>query len=270
MKKFYDTNALLELKEDIFSEEFLISSETLVELEHIKTAKNKDEEVKFTARRLTRMLAENEGMYRVIQYTTGFFDELMERYHLEETPDSRICICAKKAGEEIVFVTDDISCRNIAKNIFGLNVRSAYCSPVSYSGFIEETLSDEEMAEMYGDLSENRFRLIRGEYVLIKNLNREVVDKLCWNGKEMTALYNKTLKSAFFDDIKAKDVYQQMAIDSFIRNPITMIRGRAGAGKSLLALGYLFSLLEKHKISKIVVFCNTPKTANSVGLGSKG
>lgn len=46
-----------------------------------------------------------------------------------------------------------------------------------------------------------------------------------------------------------------------------MVRGPAGTGKSLLSLGYLFSQLEKHVISKIIVFCNTPKTMNSVGLG---
>ena len=41
-KKFYDTNAVLKLQSKIFEDEFVLSSTTLHELEHIKTSKNKD------------------------------------------------------------------------------------------------------------------------------------------------------------------------------------------------------------------------------------
>ena len=46
-----------------------------------------------------------------------------------------------------------------------------------------------------------------------------------------------------------------------------MIKGPAGTGKSYLALGYLFSLLEKGKIDKIIIFCNTVATKDSAKLG---
>ena len=43
--KFYDTNALLLLKEKAFGEKFVISSITLEELENIKTSRNKDDKI---------------------------------------------------------------------------------------------------------------------------------------------------------------------------------------------------------------------------------
>jgi predicted ribonuclease YlaK len=46
-----------------------------------------------------------------------------------------------------------------------------------------------------------------------------------------------------------------------------MIKGPAGAGKSHLAIGYLFYLLEKGKIDKIIIFCNTIATKNAAKLG---
>jgi predicted ribonuclease YlaK len=46
-----------------------------------------------------------------------------------------------------------------------------------------------------------------------------------------------------------------------------MVKGPAGTGKTLVSLAYLMSLLEKHHIDKIVVFCNTVATANSAKLG---
>lgn len=273
MIKFYDTNALLELQESVFSEMFMISSESLIELENIKVAKNKDEDVKFAARRMSRMLADKEGLYEVIQFETKMLEEIEKHYGIEPTPDVRICYSAKCSeglfpGKDVLFVTDDISCRNIARNIFGLTVKGSHISvEKDYSGYMDVRLSDESMAKMYEDMSENPFGLLAEEYLIVRNEDGELVDRLCWTGENLVSLSNKGLKSTWFGTIKPKDVYQQMAIDSFNRNQITMVRGKAGAGKSLLALGYLFSLLENHKIQKIVVFCNTPKTANSVGLG---
>lgn len=55
--------------------------------------------------------------------------------------------------------------------------------------------------------------------------------------------------------------------DSFKNNRITMVRGKAGSGKTTLALAYLMSELEKHKIDKIIVFCNTVATKNAAKLG---
>ena len=51
---FYDTSSLLLASEDIFNSEdrVIISSITLKELERIKTAANKDSEIKYAARRL--------------------------------------------------------------------------------------------------------------------------------------------------------------------------------------------------------------------------
>ena len=46
-----------------------------------------------------------------------------------------------------------------------------------------------------------------------------------------------------------------------------MLRGKAGSGKSYLSFGYMFNLLEKGKIDKIICFCNTIATKGSAKLG---
>ena len=63
------------------------------------------------------------------------------------------------------------------------------------------------------------------------------------------------------------DIHQQFVADSLVHNKITMIKGPAGTGKTILSLGYLFSLLEKHKIEKIIVFCNTVAVKGAAKLG---
>jgi predicted ribonuclease YlaK len=63
------------------------------------------------------------------------------------------------------------------------------------------------------------------------------------------------------------DIYQQFVCDSFLNNKITMVKGPAGSGKTLLSLGFLFDQLEHGKIDKIIVFCNTVATKDSARLG---
>lgn len=45
-----------------------------------------------------------------------------------------------------------------------------------------------------------------------------------------------------FGDIKPMkdDKYQRCAFDSLLNNQITMLKGPAGSGKSMIALSYLF------------------------------
>lgn len=58
-----------------------------------------------------------------------------------------------------------------------------------------------------------------------------------------------------------------MALDSFYNNDITMICGKPGSGKTMLAFAYLFSELEKGEIDRIVIFCNPVVAKNAAKLG---
>jgi predicted ribonuclease YlaK len=75
--------------------------------------------------------------------------------------------------------------------------------------------------------------------------------------------------SKWFGDIKPikGDVYQSLVADSLTNNKITLIKGPAGSGKTFLSLAYLMHKLERNKIDKIIVFCNTVATKNSAKLG---
>ena len=63
------------------------------------------------------------------------------------------------------------------------------------------------------------------------------------------------------------DVYQSFVADSFANNKITLLKGPAGSGKTILSLGYLLHKLDRHKIDKIIIFCNTIATKDSAKLG---
>jgi hypothetical protein len=72
--KFYDTCSLLSAGENIFNQEdkFLVSSITFDELEHIKTAANKDSETKYNARLLLHLFDSHPDAYDVIIHKTEY------------------------------------------------------------------------------------------------------------------------------------------------------------------------------------------------------
>lgn len=115
----------------------------------------------------------------------------------------------------------------------------------------------------------NIYGLLENEYLILKDSNNHVVDTLVWREGMYQNIKFPNIKSDYFGAVKPLngDIYQQMALNSFSNNQITMIKGSAGTGKSYLAVGYMMWLLDKHKIDKIVIFANPTPTMNSAKIG---
>lgn len=261
MQKFYDTNALLLLQDEVFKEKFFISYETLRELENIKTSRNKDENVKFQARHMAHLLKDNPDKYEAIGLSAYGWERLEESTNNHYSSDDIILACATALSHEndIIFVTDDVCCYNLARDQYDLQVQGVTENKNEYAGYKSVRLSDEEMAHFYENMSENQFDLFINEYIIIQDKNGNVVDKYCWNGETHRGVYSKPTKSIYFNKIKPKDVYQSLAIDSIMNNTITALTGKAGSGKSLLSLACIMDLIEHGKYERFVVMFNPCK-----------
>ena len=90
---FLDTNALLNLQDAAFNEPFIISQKTLEEIESIKSSSTKDGEVKYKARKVSHLLAENYGKYTVVKYDNGI-NKIIDALSLEVTPINSILATA--------------------------------------------------------------------------------------------------------------------------------------------------------------------------------
>ena len=278
---FFDTCALLNMGTDAFTNKFVISAQTLIELENIKSDKRKDESVRAKARRLSKLLDENEDKYSVI-YTLDFKQDqnFQCRDVLPNSPDSVICYALWMYAnyiekdpdiedKEVIFCTDDICCKNIAKNFISVPVCGSadIAHEEEYTGFKEVVLSDEEHSKLYSDPNTNTYSLLPNQYLIVKNQDVDVIDTFKWNGNAYVATEYKAIKTSMFGTTRAKDIYQKIALDSLATNKITMLCGPAGTGKSYLALSYLMKLVENHKIDKIIVFTNPCATNGAAKLG---
>lgn len=273
---FYDTCSLLTkgtLLEDK-NEQIIISSITLDELENIKTSTNKDANIKYTARQLLRTLNDNPDLYQVIIYKEKMIKPI-QKYDLSITNDMKILATALSYNKQNKnhpidnFITNDLTLKCIAK-LFLSNVSSIEEERHDpYTGYIEVILNENKITELYQNLKINKFNLLINQYVIIYNQEKEIIDKMVWNGDTYRTISYGNLNSTYFGNVKPfkNDPYQALAVDSFLNNKITMIKGPAGSGKTFLSLAFLLNALERNKIDKIIVFCNTVATKNSAKLG---
>lgn len=277
--KFYDTCSLLEKASNLWAapdEQLVVSSITLEELENIKTSVNKDANIKYAARKLVKELYDNYDKIEIVFWTDNFITNYVFDNRFKITNDLKIVLCAldffiSRDEKDCYFITNDICCKTFAKFFLpsGITIEDYRDEPYDYLGYKEVQMEDDEMAYFYNNLEENKYGLITNEYLIVKDKDGNIVDKMCWTGERFRPVQYYTFNSSWFGDVKPfkGDVYQVFAFDSLMNNKITMLKGKSGSGKSFAALSFLFHKLEKGRIDKIIVFCNTVAANNAAKLG---
>lgn len=273
--KCYDTCSLLEQAGHLFdSDEFtlVISSITLEELENIKTSGNKDPDVKYAARKVLTDMDEHYGAFEIVLYNDSYGDMMM-RDGISLSNDAKIIACArhfaaKHPQDEVIFVTNDLICRHIASMYFV--TEKVIEEDYDYDGYKEVYLDEDGLIEFYSNQDKNLYDLFINQYLLVYDANSgDCIERLVWTGGGYRRLAYNTFASKWFGDVKPMkgDLYQSLVADSFSNNKITLVKGPAGSGKTYLSLGFLMHKLERNKIDRIIVFCNTVATKNSAKLG---
>lgn len=273
-KLFLDTNALLNLQENAFKEEFVIAQKTLEEIENIKSSAKKDGEIKYKARIISHLLNDYDGQYEVIGFNPEI-QKVIDEHYLESTPDNIILAtaCWYAQNNAIIVCTDDLNCKFISRNIFklltkGVNEINLVKNIEEYKGFKDITLSDEEMSYFYCHIKDNMYDSLLNEYLIIRKSDGEIVDALKWTTDGYKKVCNKTIKSTMFGDkINPKDIYQACAIDSILSNTMTALSGKVGSGKSLISLITIMSLIESGKYDRLVIMFNPTKARGASDMG---
>lgn len=232
---------------------FLISSETLKELENIKISGNKTDAVRYNSRKAVRFLDKNEDKYKVIMYDAESTCDF-NTYRLEDTPDTRIIRCAEYAKDELgyknlVFYTNDLLCKRIAKEYFKLNVDGVSEGESQiYKGYRLIRGTTKEINEFMSDMDYTGWNV--NEYLIIENSDDGSVKEMRFDGETFVAL---KLPSSRY--IKAKNPLQRCALD-ILNNPditVAAILGGYGSGKTYLSMQMaLYNVQEKGRASKIL------------------
>ena len=263
---FLDTNVLLEDIEYFTTLPFIISSVTLAELENIKTNRNKTEEVRVAARKAIKWLSDHHGEYEVI-VCDEHVCHILSYYGLEENPDAKICASAayaidKYPDDNIVFVTHDLSCRNIAEKIFKLKVEWFENQKEEiYTGYKLISGTTEYINDYMANIDYSKWYV--NQYAIIENKDDGSVKEMRFDGNTFVQL--KLPPSKY---IKGKNALQRCALD-ILNNPaitVATILGGYGSGKTALATKMsLYSVQEKGWQSRIIALREAVSEGKEIG-----
>lgn len=305
--KFYDTCALLDLGEAAFDEKFLLSNITLLELEDIKTSGKKNEDTRYKARRVTRLLAEpaHSDCYTILSVTHEEYEKITADLNIPvaDTNDTYILAAAFKyyfgllaeldaAGslvtegiaqigaeaDSFCFVTSDLSCANLAANVFGLPTELTHeveNSSFDYKGWAEVQLAEggeNALATFYQDptaAGANIADTPLNGYLIIKDGAGATVDMMRWDGERYVPLKYKCLNTAYSGKIKPLNDQQKLAFDLLQNQDITikLLLGVYGSGKDYLMINHALDLIEKGKYNKIVWVRNNIEVKDTKEIG---
>ena len=230
---FLDTCALMNHCREL-DEPVAISSITIQELDNIKQNKNKTEDVRFKAREATRWIEQNLDDIHVQLWVAGS-ERCLEFRSVENTPDNRLLqtaydyMTSDEADYDVLFWTEDILCYITAKTVFELKCKDIERkTDGTYTGWIDRQLTDEQIAAIYQNPTENVLGLLTNQYAVIRGSGASEVVK--WDGSSYVRVKIPAIKSKFYGTVKpySGDVYQQMALDSMATNQLTVLKGHAG------------------------------------------
>lgn len=123
-----------------------------------------------------------------------------------------------------------------------------------YKGYKELELTNDEMAELYSTGRIGDYLFKDNEYLIMKNVDGEIVDKFQQKHGRLQQVRYQTLDNAYIGKIKPRNAQQELTIDLLLdpETKIKVIKGVYGSGKDYLMLSAALQLIEKGKFEKIV------------------
>ena len=253
---FYDTNVLLSNLEFVKQNgAFLISPVTIGELENIKTSANKDDEVKFQARRAVRFLAENRDLWTATIHGEDMMQIARNKCNLPDINDGNIIAGfyseALTGNHEmpVVFCTGDLLCglyaeqaANVIANteVADVLILNNTVEEKIYGGYEEVELTSDEYTVMFDKYQsgDNPYELIENQYLIV-HCEGKTTEYVYRNGQL------KTLKLP--KGIKALNAKQRCVLDLLENEdiPIKVICGVYGTGKTYLSVNVAVNKVTK-------------------------
>lgn len=262
-----DTNILLDSIEITKKYKTVILSHTLREMENHKISHKSD--LAYKTRKAVRYIKNNKESF--IFDTKNYNGSELGRDYTNDYEDDNILKACVDNNYRLI--TSDLLLQMKAN---GLGIESVDPDEQEFGSYVEEDykgykeikMSESELQEVYSHLDLNKWDLLENEYIIILDeVTGEDIDCLKWNGTSLEKAREKGFKTDSFGKFKPYDFYQKAAIDSIFNNDITILKGIAGTGKSLIALNIAWHLIERGKYDQLLVFTNPVKTRNAEALG---
>lgn len=265
MKITLDTSALInylkDIEDNMDEHVFILPSIVVEELDNLNKSDNFDKAYK--ARCALRFIEENIDNLEYVVCDNALV-ELPKNWETHKN-DNIILSVAKKTDSALFCRDRDLK---IKARVLGVNVCDFHKDVEKYYGYKIINMSDREVANFY----ENKFdykklNLLENQYLVIENDGRYIDKYKMKNGNLVKPKVKRKIKGSNLDDLKPRDVFQEIALDSLYEDDFTLLTGHAGTAKSLLSITYAMNQIEEGKRAKLIIFTNPIKARGTSNLG---
>lgn len=266
-----DTNSLINNPHIIKEKSTVITSLVLREFESLEKRKS-DRTLQYGIRVAKRVI--EEAIHNA-NYSINIVDidggDGLSGYD-DEYVDNKLIHFALSKGYGII--SDDILLKHKALSL-GIEVIDSVNKDFNdeYKGFKEVSLAEDEIENLYTNLTTNSFSLLENEFLVVRDLDETLIDTLKWSEKKGHISIQSNGRGPLrighsnqFKQVVARDPYQEMAIHSMNNTQVSMIRGKAGSGKTLIALSHAWRQVEKSN-ARLVIFFNPAPSKDSIEMG---
>lgn len=272
MKFLIDTSSLMHHLSDIPFNQAIISSVVLRELDKHKNSS--DAEKSFLARQAIQVIRKHadEIEFDPCQYPR--FKYLSEEEYDQDYSDNRLLESLfhhKDAGREVGLITSDFNLELQARaSGFKVINPSVKEEKTHYQGTKAIPHNDQRLPYFFRMLSnpkhDNIFNCLIGEYIIIlkeKNFPFSEIEPASgawkWTGVRYQPIsMNQTFNNSIFPETKPRNYRQAIAMDSLRNNPVTVLTGKAGCGKTYLGITYILQQIEHFDRRAFLVTNNVP------------
>lgn len=287
-----DTNVILHDYKSIYNFQENDIYLPIVVLEELDKFKKGNEQINFNAREFVREMdalsssddffkkgaSLGEGLGRLFVVTNPEYPELLSKSFSERTADHRIMAVAldmqmKKKSIRTILVSKDVNLRMKAKSI-GLDVQDYKTDKVQNVDIFDK--AQEVFEDIDPDLVDRLYSEAYGIPLAECKLPKEVAANECFMLKScrstVMAKYDaasgnvKKVKKEKAFGIEGRNAEQTFALDALLNDDVKLVAvtGRAGTGKTLLALA---AALQQHETYKQILLARPIVAMSNKDLG---
>ena len=143
-------------------------------------------------------------------------------------------------------------------------------SETIYTGYRELVLTDDQLCQLYNEGRVDDYSFLENEYLLVRNEDNEVIDKMvCRDGKLEKVKYT-TFKNYYTGALKPRNEHQEIAFE-MLKNPditVKLITGTWGTGKTLALVVAALDAVQRGEFDKIVWVRNNVQVKDTDQLGA--
>ena len=141
---------------------------------------------------------------------------------------------------------------------------------ITYKGYVEIELSDEEYNILYSKHQLPGYVFCENEYVIIINELGEPIDKFCYQNGKLRPVRFTAFNNLYTGKLKPRNVHQELAFDMLKdkTSTVKLVTGTWGTGKTMSLVVAALEAVEKGEFEKIIWVRNNVQVKDTDQIGA--